>query len=161
MVVRKYFQFIEIWVPCPICEQLGYAPMVNLRVSKEEINRGLQLGIYTHDHPHGPEGHRPHSVSVYINQKYEVTGSKALDGNAKPVVAFASGTVVPVVTKKVPDMAVALGMVTPDEFSTLKACDGNNSVDEVASILRKSRGDVDTILQKLKDKGLVNLVKKA
>ena len=49
MVVRKYFEFIEIWTPCPICEKLGYAPMINLRVSKEEINRGLSMGIYTHN----------------------------------------------------------------------------------------------------------------
>ncbi|MHA1792309.1 MAG: helix-turn-helix domain-containing protein [Promethearchaeota archaeon] len=161
MVVRKYFQFIEIWAPCPICEKLGYAPMVNLRVSKEEINRGLSMGIYTHNYVHGPPG-QEHTVSVYINPKYEMTGSKAFEGTeGVNSDTFAKGTIIPIIIKKIPDMAVHLGMVTPEEFSILKVCDGNNSIDEVAKILEKDRADIEESLQKLKDKGLVDLIKKA
>lgn len=162
MVVKKFFNFIEIWAYCPICENLGYAPMVNLRVMKDDINRGLQLGLYTHYHTHGPEGLAPHTVAVYINPKYEVTGSKSYEGTeGVKSSSFAAGTVIPVIVKKIPDMAVHLGMVTPEEFSILKVCDGNNSVEEVARILKKSKEAVDASLAKLKDKGLVDLVKKA
>ena len=161
MVVRKYFRFIEIWTPCPICEQLGYAPMVNLRVSKEEINRGLQMGIYTHNHVHGPEGMDPHTVAVYINPTYEVTGSKAFEGTeGVKSSAFAAGTIIPVIVKKIPDMAVHLGMVTPEEFAILKVCDGNNSIEDVMTILRKDKKHIEDNLQRLKEKGLVDLVKK-
>ena len=158
MVVKKYFQFIEIWVPCDICEGLGYAPMVNLRVMKDDINRGLQIGLYTHYHKHGPGGQAPHTVSVFINPKFEVTGCKSFEGTegVKPS-GFKKGAVVPVVIKRVPDMAVALGMVTPEEFSTLKACDGNNSIDDVAAILRKDKTSVEANVRKLKEKGLVDL----
>ena len=162
MVVRKYFQFIEIWVPCNICEGLGYAPMVNLRVMKDDINRGLQLGLYTHYHAHGPVGQAPHTVAVYIDPAYHVTGSKAYEGTeGVKSSTFAAGTIIPVIVKKIPDMAVHLGMVTPEEFSILKVCDGNNSVDEVARILKKDKAAIEPSLQKLKEKGLVDLVKKA
>jgi hypothetical protein len=162
MVVRKYFEFIEVWVPCEICESLGYAPMVNLRVTKEDINKGLQLGMYTHYHAHGPPGQQPHTVAVYINPKYEVTGSKAFEGTeGVKSSSFQKGAVIPVIVKKIPDMAVHLGMVTPEEFSILKVCDGNNSIDEVCKILKKDKKAVETALNKLKDKGLVDLIKKA
>ncbi len=162
MVVRKYFGFIEIWVPCGICESTGYAPMINLRVSKEEINRGLQMGIYTHNHEHGPEGQAPHTVAIYINPKYEVTGTKSFEGTeGVSSASFQKGTIIPVIVKKIPDMAVHLGMVTPEEFSILKVCDGNNSIDEVCTILKKKREQIESSLQKLKDKGLVDMIKKA
>ena len=162
MVVRKYFGFIEIWVPCPICESLGYGSMVNLRVQKEDINRGLQLGLYTHNYEHGPEGQAPHTVAIYINPQYEVTGSKAYEGTeGVKSTSFAKGTIIPVIVKKIPDMAVHLGMVTPEEFSVLKACDGNNSIEEVSRILKKPKDSVEKSLAKLKEKGLVDLVKKS
>lgn len=157
MVVRKYFQFIEIWAPCEICESLGYAPMVNLRVSKEEINRGLSMGIYTHNYVHGPP-EQEHTVAVYINPKYEMTGSKAFEGTSSA--NFEKGTIIPVIVKKIPDMAVHLGMVTPEEFAILKVCDGNNSIEEVVKILQKDQAKIEASLQKLKDKGLVDLIKK-
>ncbi|MHA1683217.1 MAG: hypothetical protein ACTSUE_19925 [Promethearchaeota archaeon] len=158
MVVRKYFEFIEIWAPCEICEELGYAPMVNLRVSKEEINRGLSMGIYTHNYIHGPEDSQ-HTVSVYINPKYEMTGSKSFKGTS--TANFEKGTIIPVIVKKIPDMAVHLGMVTPDEFNLLKVCDGNNSIDEVVAILQKEKAQIEEALNKLKEKGLIDLIKKA
>ncbi|MHA1371195.1 MAG: ArsR family transcriptional regulator [Promethearchaeota archaeon] len=159
MVVRKYFQFIEIWVPCPICEKLGYAPMINLRVDKEEINRGLSMGIYTHNYVHGPENNL-HTVAIYINPKYEVTGSKAFEG-IDMMQSFEKGTIVPVVVKSIPPMAVHLGMVSPEEFAILKVCDGNNSIDEVAKILQKDKSYIEEHLEKLKEKGLIDLIKKA
>ena len=135
--------------------------MVNLRVSKDEINRGLQMGIYTHNYAHGPEGVDPHTVAVYINPKYEVTGSKTFEGTeGVSSQSFEKGTIIPVIVKKIPDMAVHLGMVTPEEFSILKVCDGNNSIDEVANILQKSREQIDESLMKLKEKGLVDLIRK-
>ncbi|MFX0100167.1 MAG: hypothetical protein ACFFCS_11350 [Candidatus Hodarchaeota archaeon] len=161
MVVRKYFEFIEIWTPCPICEQLGYAPMVNLRVSKEEINRGLSMGIYTHNYVHGPEDAQ-HTVAVYISPKYEVTGSKSFEGTEGVKSSeFEAGAIIPIIVKDIPPMAVHLGMVSPEEFSILKVCDGNNTIGDAATILQKSEAEIEAALNKLREKGLVDLIKKS
>jgi hypothetical protein len=161
MVVRKYFEFIEIWTPCPICDTLGYAPMVNLRVSKEEINRGLSMGIYTHNFVHGPEDSK-HTVAVYISPKYEVTGSKSYEGTeGVKSSSFEAGDIIPVIVKEIPPMAVHLGMVSPEEFSILKVCDGNNTVGDVATILQKTKENIEVNLNKLREKGLVDLIKKS
>ena len=40
--VNKYFTFIEIWAWCEICKE-----MIDLKVNKEEIAKGLSMGIYT------------------------------------------------------------------------------------------------------------------
>ncbi|MGQ4872715.1 MAG: hypothetical protein ACTSVV_00820 [Promethearchaeota archaeon] len=168
--VKKYFQLVEIWAYCNICDD-----MVNLKVDKKEIINGLQTGIYTkeykHRNPH-PDLEDPddvsgqeHTIYVYINDKYDVTGVKSFFGDAPSIseldaAATGSEVRIPVVVKEIPEMSVHLGMLTPEEFKILKICDGMNTIEQVADIAQKSVEEIEAMMEKLRDKGLVKVIKR-
>lgn len=168
--VRKYFGLVEIWAHCDICED-----MVNLRVEKKEIMNGLQTGIYTKEYLHRnqfPDEEDPddqsgneHSIYVYINDNYDVTGVKSFFGESPSMesmeAAAGGGEVkIPVVVKEIPEMSVHLGMLTPEEYKILKICDGMNTIEQVASIAQKKPEDIEAMMEKLRNKGLVKVIKR-
>jgi len=57
-------------------------------------------------------------------------------------------------------MSVQLGMISMDEFKLLKVCDGMNSVEQCAEITQKSVDKVEEMLDKLRKKGLVKVIKR-
>ncbi|MHA1291355.1 MAG: hypothetical protein ACTSQJ_01655 [Promethearchaeota archaeon] len=168
--VKKYFQLVECWIWCDICDD-----MVALKVDKKEIINGLQTGIYTkewkHKNPH-PDIEDPddrsgeeHTIYIYINDKYDVTGVKAFFGDSPSMeeleAAATSGEVrIPVVVKEIPEMSVHLGMLTPEEYKVLKICDGMNTIEQVADIAQKSVSDIEAMMEKLRNKGLVKVIKR-
>lgn len=162
---------MEAWCWCEICDD-----MVALNVDKKEIMNGLQTGIYTkewkHTNPH-PDFEDPddrsgeeHKIYVYINDTYDVTGVKAFFGDAPSMdemeqsVAPGGELRIPIVVKEIPEMSVHLGMLTPEEFKVLKICDGMNSLEQVAAIAQKSVVDIEAMMDKLRNKGLVKVIKR-
>lgn len=168
--VRKYFRLVEIWAWCDICED-----MVALDVDKDEIHDGLEMGIYTKEFKHSnnhPDHEDPddnsgdeHTVYVYIDDKYDVTGVKAFFGESPSMedmeASSTSGEVrIPIVVKEIPPMSVHLGMITPSEFKVLKICDGMNTLEQVAEIAGKKVPDIEKMCEKLHKKGLVDIIRR-
>ena len=167
--VRKYFTLIEAWTWCDICDD-----MVSLNIDKKEIVNGLQTGIYTKEFKHrnpNPEEDDPddqsgeeHSIYIYINEDYEITGTKSFFGDSPSMDEFkpsAGGEVkIPVVVKEIPEMSVHLGMLTPEEYKILKICDGMNTLEQVADIAQKPVADLETMMDKLRKKGLVKVIRR-
>ncbi|MFX0057513.1 MAG: PqqD family protein [Candidatus Hodarchaeota archaeon] len=170
--VKKYFSLIEAWAWCDICSD-----MVALRLDKKEIRDGLKMGIYTKELRHSnqyPDPDDPddistqdHTVYVYINDNYDITGVKSFFGASPSMADVGAKTVqaggevrIPIVIKEIPPMAVQLGMLSLDEYKLLKVCDGMNSVQECAEISQKPVDDVEKMLQKLHKKGLVDVIKR-
>ncbi|TXT59401.1 MAG: hypothetical protein BAJALOKI2v1_210001 [Promethearchaeota archaeon] len=169
--VKKYFDLVEVWAWCDICED-----MVNLKVDKSEINKGLKTGIYTKEHKHSNQypdtedlddvSDQEHTIYVYIDENYDVAGVKSFFGDAPSMDDFEAaepgGEVrIPVVVKELPATAVQLGMLTSEQFKLLKVCDGMSTVEEVADIVGKSVEEVDKMLNTLRDKNLVKVIKRA
>jgi hypothetical protein len=170
--VKKYFSLIEAWAWCDICED-----MVALRVDKQEIIDGLKMGIYTKEFKHSNEYPDPedlddrsgqeHTVYVYINDNFDVTGVKSFFGESPSTEeigaeALQEGTEVriPVVVKEVPPMAVQLGMLNRDQFKVLKICDGMNTIEQVAKIAQISIDKIEKMMEELRNKGLVKVIKR-
>jgi len=170
--VKKYFSLIEAWAWCDICED-----MVALRIDKKEIIDGLKMGIYTKEYKHSnpypnlddPEdlSGQEHTVYVYINDNFDVTGVKTFFGESlstEEIVAEATqagGEVrIPIVVKEIPPMAVQLGMLTKEEFMVLKICDGMNSLEQVAEIAQKNIEKIEKMMDKLRKKGLVKVIRR-
>ncbi|TFG02230.1 MAG: hypothetical protein EU540_01970 [Promethearchaeota archaeon] len=151
--------------------------MVALSIDKKEIYNGLEMGIYTKEFKHSniyPDPEDPednsgeeHTIYVYINDKYDVTGVKAFFGDSPSMeemeaAATTTGEVrIPIVVKEIPPMSVHLGMMTQDEFKVLKICDGMNTIEQVAEIAGKTVDDIEKMMEKLKKKGLVDIIKRA
>lgn len=171
--VIKYFSLIEAWAWCDICSE-----MVNIRVNKDEIKSGLKMGIYTKEHKHinpypDPEdtddlSGQEHTIYLYINDNYDITGVKSFFGDSPSMSDVGAGTVeeggevrIPIVVKEVSPMSVQLGMLSLDEFKLLKVCDGMNSVQECAEISQKPLDKVEKMLNKLRKKGLVKVIKRS
>jgi hypothetical protein len=170
--VKKYFNLIECWAWCDIC-----AEMVNIRVDKKEITDGLKMGMYTKEHKHINPNPDPedtddlsggeHTVFVYINEDFDVTGVRSFFGDAPSITEVGVKTIeeegevrIPIVVKEVPPMSVQLGMLNLEEFKLLKVCDGMNSLEECAEISQKPVEEVENMLDKLRDKGLVKIIKR-
>lgn len=68
---------------------------------------------------------------------------------------------IPIVVKEIPEMSIHLGMLTQEEFVLLKICDGMNTIEQVAGIARKSVEEVEKMMSRLRDKGLVKIIKRA
>jgi len=171
--VRKYFSLIEAWAWCEICED-----MVALRLDKKEITSGLKMGIYTKEHKHinlYPDLEDPddlsgqeHTVFVYINDNYDVTGVKSFFGDSPAMsdvgakAVEAGGEVrIPIVVKEVPEMSVHLGMLTMEEYKVLKVCDGMNTVEQCAEIAQKPIEEVEEMMGRLRKKGLIKVIKRS
>ncbi|MFW9880056.1 MAG: hypothetical protein ACFFG0_43835 [Candidatus Thorarchaeota archaeon] len=170
--VRKYFQLIEAWAWCDICED-----MISLNIDKDEIISGLEMGIYTKEHKHinpYPDLEDPddvsgqeHTIYVYINDNYDITGVKSFFGESPSTEEIGAETVeaggevrIPVVVKEISPMAVQLGMLTKDQFKVLKICDGMNTIEQVASIAQKSEKEIEKMMEQLRKKGLVRVIKR-
>lgn len=165
MVVKKYFRLIEAWVDCDICQD-----KISLKIDKDIINANLQTGIYVHYHLHknpfpsdeDDESAREHTVAVYIDKNYNVKGVKCFFGDAPSSSEVGGiGARIPVVVKKIPPMSVHLGMLSPEEYKILQICDGNNTLEQVAEIGDKTVEELEEMMERLRDKGLVKIIKRA
>jgi hypothetical protein len=160
----KYYRTIRAYVYCDICKDV-----IGTDIVKEDIRNGLQTGLYIYKYVHKNLHHdvedtedkswMDHTTAVYINGEYEVKGIKNYFGEFS--VENKGGAVIPICVKDIPPMSVHLGMLSPEEYRILQLCDGNNTLDSVAEIASISRADLDKMMDKLKDKGLVNLIKRS
>ena len=57
-------------------------------------------------------------------------------------------------------MSVHLGMLSMEEFKLLKVCDGMNTVEQCAEIAQKPLPEVEEMMGKLRDKGLVKVIRR-
>lgn len=161
---------MECWAWCDICQN-----MVALKVDKEEIINGLQTGIYTKEYKHKnplPDEEDPddnsgeeHTIYVYINDEFDITGVKSFFGDAPSSEEVEKGATgeevrIPIVIKEIPEMSVHLGMLTPEEYKVLKICDGMNTIEQVADIAEKSVDDIVQMMDKLREKGLVKVIRR-
>ncbi|MHA1491094.1 MAG: hypothetical protein ACTSRI_15785 [Promethearchaeota archaeon] len=151
--------------------------MIPFSIEKKEIQDGLQTGIYTKEYKHSnpyPDLEDPddksgeeHTIYIYINDKYDITGVKSFFGDS-PSMKDIEATIVsggevriPIVIKDIPEMSIHLGMLTQEEYVILKICDGMNTLEQVADIAQKSVEEIEKILEKLRKKGLVKVIKRA
>ncbi|MFX1279927.1 MAG: hypothetical protein ACFFA3_10960 [Promethearchaeota archaeon] len=170
--VRKYFQLIEAWAWCDICED-----MISLNIDKKEIISGLEMGIYTKEYKHAnpiPDLEDPddvsgqeHTIYVYINDNYDITGVKSFFGSSPSTEEIGAETVeaggevrIPVVVKEISPMAVQLGMLTKEQFKVLKICDGMNTIEQVGSIAQKDLKEIEDMMEELRKKGLIKVIKR-
>ena len=170
--VKKYFSLIEAWAWCDICED-----MVALNINKSEIIDGLKMGIYTKEYRHSnpsPDLEDPddisgndHTIYIYINDNYDITGVKSFFGESPTTEEIGAETIqeggevrIPVVVKDIPPMAVQFGMLTKDQFKVLKICDGMNTLEQVAEIAQISLEEMEKMMEELRNKGLVQVIKR-
>ena len=170
--VRKYFQLIEAWAWCDICED-----MISLNIDKKEIISGLEMGMYTKEYKHAnpsPDledtddvSGQEHTIYVYINDNYDITGVKSFFGESPSTEEIGAETIeaggevrIPVIVKDISPMAVQLGMLTKEQFKVLKICDGMNTIEQVASIAQKSVEEIENMMEQLRKKGLVKVIKR-
>jgi DNA-binding IscR family transcriptional regulator len=57
-------------------------------------------------------------------------------------------------------MAVQLGMLNKDQFKVLKVCDGMNTIEQVAEIAQISPKEIEKMMEELRKKGLVKVIKR-
>ncbi len=170
--VKKYFRLIEAWAWCDICED-----MVALNIDKNEIIDGLKMSIYTkeftHSNPHSdtedPDdlSGNEHTIYIYINDNYDITGVKSFFGESPTTeeigaVAIEEGGEVriPIVVKEINPMAVQFGMLNKEQFKVLKICDGMNTIEQVAEIAEISVEEIEKMMDQLRKKGLVKVIKR-
>jgi len=170
--VRKYFSLIEAWAWCDICED-----MIALKLDKNEIINGLKMSIYTKEYKHAnpsPDlddtddiSGQEHTIYIYINENYDVTGVKSFFGESPTTEEIGAESIeaggevrIPVIVKDVSPMAVQLGMLTKEQFRVLKICDGMNTIEQVATIAQHSLEEIETMMDQLRKKGLVRVIKR-
>jgi len=171
--VKKYFSLIEAWAWCDICDD-----MVALKLNKKEIIDGLKMGMYTKEYKHVNKypdhedtedlSGQEHTIYIYINDNYDITGVKSFFGDSPSMADISAAAVqageevrIPIVVKDVPEMSVHLGMLTMEEYKLLKVCDGMCAVEEVASIVEKSIPEVEKMLDRMRKKGLVKVIRRS
>jgi len=171
--VKKYFSLIEAWAWCDICDD-----MVAFKLNKKEIIDGLKMGMYTKEYKHVNKypdhedledlSGQEHAIYIYINDNYDITGVKSFFGDSPSMadIGAAAGQTgeevrIPIVVKDVPEMSVHLGMLTMEEYKLLKVCDGMCVVEEVASIVEKSIPEVEKMLDRMRKKGLVKVIRRS
>ncbi|MHA1987061.1 MAG: hypothetical protein ACW98D_10515 [Promethearchaeota archaeon] len=170
--VKKYFSLIEAWAWCDICED-----MIALKLDKDEIIFGLKMSIYTKEYKHSnpyPDvddtddvSGQEHTIYIYINENYDITGVKSFFGESPSTEEIGAESVeaggeirIPVIVKDVSPMAVQLGMLTKEQFRVLKVCDGMSTIEQVASIAEHSIEEVEKMMDQLRKKGLVRVIKR-
>ncbi|MHA2266859.1 MAG: hypothetical protein ACXAB8_03600 [Promethearchaeota archaeon] len=170
--VRKYFSLIEAWAWCDICED-----MIALKLDKDEIITGLKMGIYTKEHKHynlypdledtDDVSGQEHTIYIYINDNYDITGVKSFFGESPSTEEIGAESVeaggevrIPVIVKDISPMAVQLGMLTKEQFKVLKICDGMNTIEQVAAIAQKGVEDIEKMMDQLRKKKLVRVIKR-
>ena len=170
--VKKYFSLIEAWAWCDICED-----MIALKLDKDEIISGLKMGIYTKEYKHSnpsPDlddtddvSGQEHTIYIYINENYDITGVKSFFGESPTTEEIGAESIeaggevrIPVIVKDVSPMAVQLGMLTKNQYRVLKICDGMSTIEQVASIAQHSIEEVEKMMDQLRKKGLVRVIKR-
>jgi hypothetical protein len=170
--VKKYFSLIEAWAWCDICED-----MVALNINKKEIIDGLKMSIYTKEYTHSnplPDPEDPddlsgneHTIYIYINEHYDITGVKAFFGESPTTEEIGADVIqeggevrIPIVVKEVPPMAVQFGMLNKEQFKVLKICDGMNTIEQVAEIAQKNIEEIEKMMEELRKKGLVKVIRR-
>jgi len=170
--VKKYFSLIEAWAWCDICED-----MIALKLDKDEIINGLKMGIYTKEYKHAnpsPDlddtddvSGQEHTIYIYINENYDITGVKSFFGESPTTEEIGAESIeaggevrIPVIVKDVSPMAVQLGMLTKNQYRVLKICDGMSTIEQVASIAQHSIEEVEKMMDQLRKKGLVRVIKR-
>jgi hypothetical protein len=68
---------------------------------------------------------------------------------------------IPVVVKEVTPLSVQLGMLSMDQYKVLKVCDGMNTLEQVAQISQKSVEKIEKMMEVLRKKGLVKVIKRS
>jgi hypothetical protein len=162
-ITKKYFKDVFAYVYCPICQEI-----VSVGLDKNAIRSGLQTGLFIHRYLHTNDKYDPedsedqsnkeHTCAIYIDSNYDVRGVLSWFGKEPSSEDIQRGTRIPIVVKDIPPMSVHLGMLSPKEFKILQLCDGNNSVEVVSEIAGIDMKEFDGMLDKLKQKGLVNIV---
>ncbi|SRR6056297_1922423 len=166
-ICKKYFKSIKPYVYCDICDTV----LEDIEIDKEDIRNGLQTGLYiykyTHTNPdHDPDdpedlSHKEHTAQIYIDANYDVRGVRCFFGTELSTKEISEGAKIPIVVKEIPPMSVHLGMLSPAEYKLLQTCDGNNTLSDVAEIMEEPIENVENMIKKLRDKGLVNLILRA
>jgi hypothetical protein len=164
-VTRKYFKSIYAYVWCEIC-----AKVIASEIIKEDIRNGLQTGLYVHKYTHvngekDPEdiddiSDQSHTCMIYIDSNYDIRGVKTFFGESISSDELETGARIPIVVKEIPPMSVHLGMLSPEEFKILQTCDGNNTIEDVAEISQLDVEYLVKMMSKLRDKGLVNIIRR-
>jgi len=170
--VKKYFRLIEAWAWCPICED-----MVALNIDKKEIIDGLKMSIYTKEFTHSNPNFdsedpddlsgNEHTIYIYINDNYDITGVKSFFGESPTTEEIGAEAAeegvevrIPIVVKEIPPMAVQFGMLNKEQFKVLKICDGMNTIEQVAEIAEISVEEIEKMMEQLRKKGLVKVIKR-
>jgi len=170
--VKKYFRLIEAWAWCDIC-----ADMISLSIDKNEIITGLKMGIYTKEYRHINQfpdvedtddlSGNEHTIYIYINDNYDITGVKAFFGESPTTEEIGAEALqdgvevrIPIVIKEISPMAVQLGMLNKEQFKVLKICDGMNTIEQVAEIAQISIEEIEKMMEQLRKKGLVQVIKR-
>ena len=170
--VKKYFRLIEAWAWCDICTD-----MISLSIDKAEIINGLKMGIYTKEHRHNnpfPDvedtddlSGNEHTIYIYINDNYDITGVKAFFGESPTTEEIGAEALqegaevrIPIVIKEISPMAVQLGMLNKEQFKVLKICDGMNTIEQVAEIAQINIEEMEKMMEQLRKKGLVQVIKR-
>lgn len=160
----KYFKSIRAYVYCDICGEV-----IGMDINKEDIRNGLQTGLYIYKYKHANEhvdeddpndlSGDEHTCAVYIDNKYEVRGIKCYFGDS-PLTDdnVEVGERIAIVEKEVPPMSVHLGMLSPEEYRILQLCDGDSTMKEVAQISNMEMEELDKMMSKLKEKGLISII---
>ena len=151
--------------------------MVSLTLDKKEILDGLKMGIYTKEYRHANQYPDPtdpedpsineHTIYVYINDNFDVVGVKSFFGDSPSTGEIGAEMIesgeevrIPVIVNDISPMAVQLGMITKDEFVVLKVCDGMNTIETVAQIVQKPVEEIEKMMENLRKKGLVKVIKR-
>lgn len=165
-VARKYYKSIVAYVWCEICNQV-----VSTEINRDDIRNGLQTGLYIHKYTHtnsekdieDPDdiSDRVHSCQIYIDANYDVRGVRTFFGETISADELEKGAKIPIVVKEIPPMSVHLGMLSPEEFKILQTCDGNNTMEDVSEISGLPIDRLDKMMQKLREKGLINIIRRS
>ncbi|HUX99969.1 MAG TPA: hypothetical protein VMV49_10485 [Candidatus Deferrimicrobium sp.] len=66
-------------------------------------------------------------------------------------------TLIPVLTKEIPPMAVQLGVVNKKEFEISKLCDGKNTIEDIQDALDIPREELDPVIEKMRKNSIIHL----
>lgn len=166
-VTKKYFQSIQAYVYCEICNEI----LENIKIDKQLIRGKLKTGLYIHKFIHNNPNYDPddpedlsdreHTVLIYIDSKYNVRGVRTFFGSEISSEELDRGAQIPIVVKEVPHQSVELGIISNKEFTILQTCDGVNILEDVADIANVSIEEMEKIIKSLRKKGLINIITKA
>ena len=165
-ITKKYFKSIHAYAFCDICNEI-----VDVEIDKDAIRNGLQTGLFIYKHTHTNPLHdedepddlsnKEHTSMIYIDAKYDVRGVRTFFGLEISSEELDKGAKIPIVVKEIPPMSVHLGMLSPEEYKILQTCDGNNTMVDVADIAGLEVERLEKMMEKLREKGLINIIRRS